>query len=905
MMSGRQHVRRTWMLATLLAMTAAVFASGQPQTAHAATRLPLHVLAMGDSYTAGNGAGNYYGPAGCYRSHDNYAELLTRLLNAAPYSQPTSFNNVACSGAKTEHFAGIQGSQPPQYDAVSVNADLILLTIGGNDIGFSDIVTQCLVSLTNNGQKCETALTNAETLTNNGTLRTRITNVLKGIYGRADKNVKIVLLGYPYLIGDTDYTLSYPSGGTTRTVQVGQRVQALSDGGESIQSSLVAGLNTTYAGYRPFAFVSTKQLFSGPPWHSLYASRVNPDRWMVDPKHASDVTLSKDTYYHPNPTGWQQEAKLLRDSAAVPKSKTRPAITGGDLPGGVVGQPYSATLTATDGRTGTWTISGGGLPNGLTLNSNGTITGTPTTVGTQTVTVTFTDTLGTTVIARKKVTMQPGAPSTNGWTVRQAGGSQNGFYELDCGGNHCAAYAINGDSTSGYTFTLSEQLNGGGWSTVAAPVPAGLDSATGWVENIGCTARGDCMVLATFQQAGRPGYFSGVTWTSSGNGWTAGVIPLPSDSNGNYNADYGLSCGDDICAVQTWYHTTAGVNKPLLISWTAGGGLNVTAAPLPTGNAAPNDGTGGNVWGTGANTGSCGSGVCAMVSTYLDVNSAVRLAVWTWRAGTWSLTLPATPDGWSLEDGYNQVACGAGVCALFSYYDDGAGLVNSMIAWTWTSAGWDAGTRNPLPAVPGNFSGVKDLACATFCLATGYYGTGGGDYREVIWTWSSGKGWGGQSPTVAGMTGPTIYNTVSCGSTLCGVAGSTTGAQASAVFWISKDGVTLTPDAVPGDPYRATTVHGYGAFIACGGNRCAAWAGQPWTDLTQTKGELLFYNGSNWSANAPLPTPTNAVAGTSAVPFRLSCGTTVCTITGGYTITPSRTGEGPYEGLVWSRYDPS
>ncbi|HTV50533.1 MAG TPA: putative Ig domain-containing protein, partial [Steroidobacteraceae bacterium] len=50
------------------------------------------------------------------------------------------------------------------------------------------------------------------------------------------------------------------------------------------------------------------------------------------------------------------------------------------LPGGVVGQAYSTTLSATGGKTPyTWTVTSGTLPNGLTLGSTtGTISGTPT-----------------------------------------------------------------------------------------------------------------------------------------------------------------------------------------------------------------------------------------------------------------------------------------------------------------------------------------------------------------------------------------------------------------------------------------------------------------------------------------------------------------------------------------------
>ena len=61
------------------------------------------------------------------------------------------------------------------------------------------------------------------------------------------------------------------------------------------------------------------------------------------------------------------------------------------LPEGTVGDPYTAKLEAT-GNGITWSASG--LPDGLTLNSDGTINGTPTTAGTSTFTVTATNSAG-------------------------------------------------------------------------------------------------------------------------------------------------------------------------------------------------------------------------------------------------------------------------------------------------------------------------------------------------------------------------------------------------------------------------------------------------------------------------------------------------------------------------------
>lgn len=68
------------------------------------------------------------------------------------------------------------------------------------------------------------------------------------------------------------------------------------------------------------------------------------------------------------------------------------SITTGSLAGGTLGTAYSATLSATGGTAPyTWTVTAGSLPAGLTLATSGLLSGTPTSAGTSTFTVTAAD----------------------------------------------------------------------------------------------------------------------------------------------------------------------------------------------------------------------------------------------------------------------------------------------------------------------------------------------------------------------------------------------------------------------------------------------------------------------------------------------------------------------------------
>uniref|UniRef100_UPI002612C259 G1 family glutamic endopeptidase n=1 Tax=Ferrimicrobium sp. TaxID=2926050 RepID=UPI002612C259 len=75
--------------------------------------------------------------------------------------------------------------------------------------------------------------------------------------------------------------------------------------------------------------------------------------------------------------------------------QSKPTISTTALPGAIVGQPYTDSIDVTGGD-GPVTVTATGLPSGLTLTPNGTLEGTPDTAGLAFITVTATDTQGTT-----------------------------------------------------------------------------------------------------------------------------------------------------------------------------------------------------------------------------------------------------------------------------------------------------------------------------------------------------------------------------------------------------------------------------------------------------------------------------------------------------------------------------
>ena len=128
----------------------------------------------------------------------------------------------------------------------------------------------------------------------------------------------------------------------------------------------------------------TKQLTENTDYTAIYSNNVHPytlkpDDAGFDPEKAPKVTL----YGTGNYCGKAEHYFTISESTAA-----APTITTDTLPNGKVGEAYNHTLTA-DGTTPiTWSVSGGALPEGLTLNeTTGEISGTPTAEGTAKFTV--------------------------------------------------------------------------------------------------------------------------------------------------------------------------------------------------------------------------------------------------------------------------------------------------------------------------------------------------------------------------------------------------------------------------------------------------------------------------------------------------------------------------------------
>src|SRR5882757_10007142 len=98
--------------------------------AGAGSALADKYVALGDSYSSGTGTRTYF-DSGCQRSVYAYPYLLSQQR---PNTQLTF---AACSGAKTGDVLNNQVS------SLTADTKIVTITIGGNDAGFSSVITEC------------------------------------------------------------------------------------------------------------------------------------------------------------------------------------------------------------------------------------------------------------------------------------------------------------------------------------------------------------------------------------------------------------------------------------------------------------------------------------------------------------------------------------------------------------------------------------------------------------------------------------------------------------------------------------------------------------------------------------------------------------------------------------------
>jgi lysophospholipase L1-like esterase len=310
--------RRPVWLALPLTLTLALVAPAPLARAEEPAQI-MSIVALGDSYTAGNGTGatgdgTYYGPSLSYRSHLNYAALYTQwLLDQGVHARLTT---LATSGA-------LVGDVADQLAAASfpADADLAVLTIGGNDMGFLALVVACLTPATQSEASCRTAIEKTAGVADAVAAGTAA--VFDALDARLKPGARIVLLGYPLLAADTGTELADLMRQFGRDMEQRQRelVEAWAAGHD--REILYLGANAAFAGHEPDA----DGLVAAPRrWLNEFFETAGVDDGTAT---AGRTSLDAANFFHPNRSGHAAYAQLLIDAVGVPDDLERVAVCTG------------------------------------------------------------------------------------------------------------------------------------------------------------------------------------------------------------------------------------------------------------------------------------------------------------------------------------------------------------------------------------------------------------------------------------------------------------------------------------------------------------------------------------------------------------------------------------------------
>lgn len=148
-----QNVENSWILPVFINMPF-TYPSGYEGVEFSTEMPKAKYVAMGDSFSSGEGNESFEpgtdvgNPSEnrCHRSFEAYPHLLKDELELG------SMAFVACSGATTSNliFGGSGGGswgEGSQLNALSDDTEVVTLTIGGNDVGFSEFAKKCVSPL--------------------------------------------------------------------------------------------------------------------------------------------------------------------------------------------------------------------------------------------------------------------------------------------------------------------------------------------------------------------------------------------------------------------------------------------------------------------------------------------------------------------------------------------------------------------------------------------------------------------------------------------------------------------------------------------------------------------------------------------------------------------------------------
>ena len=704
--------------------------------------------------------------------------------------------------------------------------------------------------------------------------------------------------------------------------------------GMSVTISATAGLDYTYNnGFSPVARHSVTYNYQAPQVSANASLQitVGPQlNLLLYHLAGPEITIDTVLQFHANTTTtpwWQlqgcleagagftvpilnldySDPSILKACKTLLQASSPPplAVSTTSLPGGVGGQPYSATILATHGNPPySWAVTAGSLPTGLSLNATtGTVSGTPTSAGISTFTVTATDSSTPKMTANQALIIQIAAPSplsitsvsplptaivgTPYTTTLQASGGYPPYTWTITSGALPAGLILNpttgvvsGTPIIASTYTLTVMVVDSKDATSGMPIaittttsnivlnwssPTAVDSPveTGIIASNSCPSVTFCVAV---DDAGNALMWNGLTWS------------IPKSISGGYEDLSSVSCASRTFCVAlsngghatVWNGTDWSI--PQVVYSTALSGASPSVSCPSSTFCMSVDDTGLATWWNGTtwstpksiepqinNTTSVS---CASASFCAAVDGGGNAIMWN---GTqWSA--PKYIDNNPTNNYLSAVSCPS---STFCVAVDNAGY-----AITWNGSTWST------PQKVGPYA-LSSISCPStaLCISTTDFGS--------VFAWN-GASWS----SVQSIDASTYFlNSISCPSvSLCVVVGDNE-SQSNAIVWNGAH--WSTPEPILQNAYRPGGLSSISCPVA---TFCAAvnnfgdasiWTGGTWSlpqqidnlnalvsiSCTATNfcitvdnvGDALTWNGTSWSSSRQIFNQGGTVADFTAV----------------------------------------
>ena len=226
------------------------------RTSPSATRTP-RAPAPGTTSTTG---------LSCQRSTSAYPSLIAA-------ARGYSLNFRACSGAKVADVTNTQLS------ALTASTNYVSISVGGNDAGFADVLTECATPWW--AGDCDGAIDQAQAFINN-TLPGRLSTLYASIRTKAP-NAKVVVVGYPRIFMGEDC-----NAGTWFSPEEMTRLNQTAD--------LLNSRTSGQASAKGFSFANPTSRFIGhavcddPEWINGLSNPISESYHPNKPGHSSGYT---------------------------------------------------------------------------------------------------------------------------------------------------------------------------------------------------------------------------------------------------------------------------------------------------------------------------------------------------------------------------------------------------------------------------------------------------------------------------------------------------------------------------------------------------------------------------------------------------------------------------------------